>query len=31
MSLFDYFIELSMFFFLSFAVLYCMRKVVSAA
>ncbi|CAM3163846.1 UDP-N-acetylglucosamine--undecaprenyl-phosphate N-acetylglucosaminephosphotransferase [Vibrio rarus] len=27
MSLFDYFIELSMFFFLSLAVLYCMRKV----
>ncbi|MEZ9786462.1 undecaprenyl-phosphate alpha-N-acetylglucosaminyl 1-phosphate transferase [Vibrio breoganii] len=27
MSFFDYFIELSMFFFLSLAVLYCMRKV----
>lgn len=27
MSLFDYLIELSMFFFLSFSVLYCMRKV----
>ncbi|MEZ9207076.1 UDP-N-acetylglucosamine--undecaprenyl-phosphate N-acetylglucosaminephosphotransferase [Vibrio splendidus] len=27
MSLFEYFIELSMFFFLSFSVLYCMRKV----
>ncbi len=27
MSFFDYLIELSMFFFLSLAVLYCMRKV----
>ncbi|MFA0071689.1 undecaprenyl-phosphate alpha-N-acetylglucosaminyl 1-phosphate transferase, partial [Vibrio breoganii] len=27
MSLFDYLIELSMFFFLALAVLYCMRKV----
>ncbi|MFA0132021.1 UDP-N-acetylglucosamine--undecaprenyl-phosphate N-acetylglucosaminephosphotransferase [Vibrio splendidus] len=27
MSLFEYFVELSLFFFLSFSVLYCMRKV----
>lgn len=27
MSLFEYFVELSLFFFLSLAVLYCMRKV----